>query len=152
MRLATTKDLPDLMRLAKEFHFGVHLKEIALFEDSEPGWLQWFVTCLESPDHVVLITHDSTGRAVGFLTGVMGRIFWRPQSKVACETAWWVSEDARGKGHGRATLQGLVTWARQSGAERVSAGSTQVSRPKALHKLLRAEGFRESERQYVMVL
>jgi GNAT superfamily N-acetyltransferase len=146
VRRATAQDLPELMRLAKQFHYEVHLKRLRLFEDAEAGWLAWFARCLESPAHALLVAEDADAQLVGFLTGLLGEIFWAPDLQLACETAWYVEK--RGAGHGRALMEAFVDWGRRAGARLICAGSTQHSRPKRLHKVLRALGFRQEETHY----
>lgn len=148
VREATQSDLPELMRLAFDFHKAARLKRHALFEESRESWERWLRTCIASPDALSLVADEGDDTLGAFCCAICFPAYWNPTVKVANELTLWVSPETRGKGVASEMINRLSVWAKQKGASLVAVGSTVYLEPKAMKKLMLKHGFSLEERVY----
>ena len=100
---------------------------------------------LERPDAAVLVADRGDGRLAGFV-----ELATRPYadgcdtSPVAYLEGWWVDEDVRRRGVGRALIGAVEDWAREGGFHEL--GSDALLDNTLSHQAHRALGFEERER------
>jgi GNAT superfamily N-acetyltransferase len=155
IRRATIADMPELMRMAFEFHKAANLRRLALFEVSTDSWRDWLGKCVENPCAVCLVAEDAPAEGTsfapvvcGFLAGVVFPAYWNPKILAAHECNIWVDKDHRGKGLGGELLEAFTKWGESVGAVLVASGSTVHMGPKEMGRLLMAHGFQLEERTY----
>jgi len=154
IRRATIADMPELMRMAFEFHKAANLRRLASFEVSADSWKDWLGKCIESPCAVCLVAEaggDGTAFAnvvCGFLAGVVFPAYWNPKILAAHECNIWVDPDHRGKGVGGELIDAFCAWGEAAGAALIASGSPVHMGPKEMGKLLMAHGFQLEERTY----
>lgn len=147
IRRATEADMPELMRMAGDFHQAVRAYRWAEFKDSVGGWLSWFRACMAQP-HLVCFVDDHEGRLRGMATALTSPAFWNPSVVTACETVLWVETADRKSGVGGALVEAIAEWSKERGACLVAAGSSIDLHPKAMGRMLMKHGFRLHERVY----
>ena len=147
VRLATAADLPELMRLAHDFHFAMKAKKYALWEDSEVGWRAWIEACIAGGDKICIYSPG-----VAFCTAVCGSAFWNPAVVAVYETVLWVDPKERGKGIATEIIAAMDAWARAKGATMLAVGRSydmgQGGKPKDMDRLLQKLKFAPHEKIY----
>ncbi len=112
IRPMTSEDWPEVRRIYEE---GI-ATDLATFETSAPAWPAWDDGHLDACRFVAV--HG--GRVAGWaaLSGVSDRCVYAGVAEVSV----YVSEDARGKGVGRALLEALVAASEQQNIWTLQAG------------------------------
>jgi GNAT superfamily N-acetyltransferase len=139
MRPATRDDLPELLRMGRAFC-------AAISEGCERESIVETLEMLIDEDFGVLLYDE--GAMVG---GLLVPHFFDKSRLMATELFWWVDEEVRGNGVGVKLLNGLESWARAHGAERLSMMS-MTALDKGVGKIYERHGFKHFESHYVKVI
>ena len=107
VRLAALLDTPSA--------FGsVHADELAYDED------HWIRRATASDESTTFAALDAAGAVIGLAGG------YRPEGPGDVElVSMWTDPSARGQGVGRALVEGVIAWAEQTGAAKVSLWVTR---------------------------
>jgi aminoglycoside 6'-N-acetyltransferase I len=118
----------------------------ALWPDEDPAELTDELDAfLESPDDVVFVAERDHGRLCGFAEASVRRYAnGVDESPCAFLEGWWVDDDVRRSGVGRALLRAVEDWARARGFTEL--GSDALLDNTLSHEVHRALGFEEQER------
>ena len=136
MRLATIDDLPEIVRMGTEFADALgEASDTASIEDTA-------INLIESDIGVLLIEDHAMAGALVVPN------FFNSDRLIATELFWWVDKDARGNGIGARLLNGLESWAKECGAERLSMIS-MASLSGSIGKLYEKAGYRQFETSYM---
>lgn len=146
IRKATEADMPELMRMAFEFHKAAHLRRYASFEESEEHWRAFLAKSI-SGDPWLCIMADGPMEA-GFACALRFGAYWNPTIEVVNELALWVDRKSRGAGIGGQLIEAIATWAAGHKVKLVSAGSSAALHPKAMGSMLLKHGFELDEKIY----
>jgi aminoglycoside 6'-N-acetyltransferase I len=118
----------------------------ALWPDADPDELAAeLAALLAAPDQVAFVAEREDGRLCGFAEASV-RPFANGVDEAPCAflEGWWVDEDARRSGVGRALVATVENWARARGFTEL--GSDALLDNTAGHQAHRALGFEERER------
>jgi aminoglycoside 6'-N-acetyltransferase I len=118
----------------------------ALWPDEDPGELAADLeTLLADPTQVAFVAERDDGRLCGFAEASMRRYAnSNDESPCAFLEGWWVDEDVRRTGIGRALVAAVEDWARARGFHEL--GSDALLDNTDSHAAHRALGFEERER------
>ena len=148
IREATMNDMPELMRMARSFHFAANGKRFIRFEDNTDGWVGWFRDCIADPGRTCLIAEDDG--PCGFITALTGPLLFAPgKTKMAYEGNLWVDEAARTNGHARHLIQAAKDWAKANGCSHLTMAAHRFFGFKGPDKLYRSMGFELEEKHYL---
>lgn len=140
-RTATDDDLPDCLRMAREF-----CKAAGLPGD-DGSMLATLRTLMDAGGLFV------TGSPVHGMAGVLVYPAYFNTSRIAAqELFWWVDPDARRSGAGRALLGAIEAYARQAGAHTLTMICLDDVDGDRVAAFYRSEGYRPLERNFVKVL
>ena len=90
-------------------------------------------------------------QAVGICGGIVFPTFWDTSKLTASETWWFVRRGWRGTGAGLKLMDALESWAKDSGAWRMSMMMIEEIAP-GIEKLYVRRGYRPRERTFVKEL
>ena len=108
MRLATIDDMDEILRMGKSFADALNEpSDIDSIEDTA-------INLIDDDIGVLLIEEHAMAGALVVPN------FFDMNRLIATELFWWVDKEARGNGAGKRLLNGLESWARSKGAERLS--------------------------------
>jgi len=145
IRLATKDDLPAMVALTEAFHKAAHLQRFAPWEASK--WESWLTDVLAS-DQATCIVADDEGVVGMAVAGVMPA-YWNNDVKLLREAVLFVDPKHTGKGIGTELIDELVDYAKSTGCQAVSVGTSQAMNPRSLGKLYRKLGFTLEEKAYI---
>jgi aminoglycoside 6'-N-acetyltransferase I len=135
------------VRLARAADRAEHTRmRVALWPDEDPDALAADLdSLLTSQEDVALVAERSGGGLCGFAEASVRRYAnGVDESPCAFLEGWWVDEDMRRSGVGRALLRAIEDWARSRGFTEL--GSDALIDNTASHAAHRALGFEERER------
>ena len=114
IRAATHEDMESILRMGRNFcqALGEKFDRRSVCEHVE--WL------IDNDISTVLVCEVEEIGVVGMVSGVYIPVYFDNSRTQATEMWWWVDEEARKLGVGTELIDGLESWARQAGAERLS--------------------------------
>ena len=136
--MATTDDLNEIIRMGTAF-------ADALGEESDIDSIEDTAINLMDSDIGVLLIEDHAMAGALVVPN-----FFDINRLIATELFWWVDEDHRGNGVGKRLLDGLESWARDKGAERLNM--IAMDSLDDVGKLYESAGYRKFETSYVRKL
>lgn len=149
IRQATQSDMPELMRMAKEFHYKANGKRIIKYEDNLDGWEGWFNTCTSSPMFCCYV-FETEGKLGGFVTGLTGPALFAPgKTKLAYEGNLWVDKEHRKNGVAKQLVETLLNWAKTMGCSHLTMASQRFFGFEKADKLYTSLGFELEEKHYM---
>ena len=113
IRAATHDDMGDILRMGRSFCKALGEK---FDRQSVCEHVEWLI----ETDICTALVCEFEGEVVGMVSGVCIPVYFDSSRTQASEMWWWVDEDARELGVGTELIDGLESWARQAGAERLS--------------------------------
>lgn len=135
MRNATIDDMPEIKRMGAAFadSLGEHYDLDSIEQTA--------INLMESDIGVLLIDDHAIAGALVVPN------FFDNDRLIASELFWWVDKEARGNGTGTRLLNGLESWAKSVGAERLNM--IAMYSLKDIEKLYERAGYRKFETSYV---
>lgn len=140
IREAVEGDIPALLEMAGRFHKASGFTEIPFDADSVAATMAHLIG---SEDAVLVIGDGGMAAAIAYPA------YFNHAHRQAQEMFWWVDEDKRSTGLGKALLGGIEAWARSRGAESMTMISLDALEPERVDLLYRRAGYRPSERNYL---
>lgn len=141
IRRATRDDLPECLRMAREFSRAAGLPA------DDDSMHQTLETLLEAGGLFV------TGEPLHGMAGVLVyQAYYNRARTVAQELFWWVDPAARKVGAGRALLAGIESHAKAEGAEALTMICLDDLDGERVAAFYRSEGYRPLERNFMKVL
>jgi hypothetical protein len=139
IRPARTDDIPDLIRMGREYHAASPYSDIIAFDSA--SWARTAVTLIENPDGIVLMSRT------GFIAGWIGPAWWNAEVSIAHEVGW---RDTGGRGMD--LLRAAEDVARDKGAGYILGLNAPGMRDDVLDVAYRRMGYRPAGAQFVKVL
>lgn len=140
IREAEEHDIPMLLKMGARFHEASGFIEMPFDAASLEGTLR---SLIESEDGVVLIGD-------GGMAGVLVYpCYFNHTQRQAQELFWWVDQDKRSTGLGRALLEGVEAWAKERGASTLTMICLDALDGERVSSLYRRAGYRPSERNFL---
>lgn len=146
IRAAENKDIPDIVRMSKEFWQNTQFKDEPFKTEMVEGMAR---KCI---DDGISFVFESGGIARGFLNCVKGVLLANDDIQVASEIAWWVDEEFRSSGAGIRLLSAVEKEAKAQGIKYLSMIYMKSSMPDMVESLYQRSGYNESEVMHVKVL
>jgi GNAT superfamily N-acetyltransferase len=141
MKIATLEDVPALEKMAANF---VNSSPYADLTDVDT--IRNLLVTIVSGDPlkgIIVLSPD-----VGFIVGAATPFLFGKQM-LASEVAWWVEEEARGKGEGLKLLEAFEYWGKNvANCKLISMSSLD----KVVEKYYKKNGYKLYERAYMKVL
>lgn len=141
MKLATLEDVPAIEKMASNF---ANSSSYASLTDLDT--IRNLIVSIVSGDplqNIIIMKAD-----VGFIVGA-ATPFLFGKHRLASEVAWWVEEEARGKGEGLKLLGAFEYWAKNiANCKLISMSSLD----KTVEKYYKKNGYKLYERAYMKVL
>lgn len=146
IRMATVSDLDSLLILAGLFHAESHVG--LEFDDRHTE--ASFKRFIETPEFCLMIVEEQE-QIVGMLAGVAFPNYFSAKMQ-AQEMFWFIDEDYRCAGFGKALLGEFEKWAVSKGATELAMVALTSLNLNEVTKLYESLGYREIERSFVRVL
>lgn len=140
IRLAETKDMPELLRMLKRFYDVSGYSEFVLYDKETV--IQVFIELIKNK---TLLT-DGKNAMLGFL---VFPFFLNKNTLTAQELFWWVDEDKRKTGIGVNLLKEAEKQAKKLGAKSLMMLNIKNLNGESVEKLYRSLGYRETEKTYM---
>ena len=139
MRKATKDDMLEIVRMGQAF-------ADALGEEHDiTSILQTANNLIDNDIGVILIDDHAMAGALVVPN------FFHNSRLIATELFWWVDKEARGNGSGKKLLNGLESWAKEQGAERLTMVGMESLDPR-VGLLYEKAGYTKFETNYVRAL
>lgn len=141
MKIATLEDLPTIEKMADNFSKASPYSAL-----TDPETIRNLLVNILSGDPskcIIILSPD-----VGFLIGAASPFLFGKQM-LGTEIAWWVEEEARGKGEGLKLLEAFEYWATNVAHCKLISMS---SLDKTVEKYYKKNGYKLYERAYMKVL
>lgn len=129
-------DIPLVAAMGADMHAASSFAHTQYSEADTSGFLE-AVLALDEMDTFIAL---SEGALVGFIICSVVKSFYGPDLQ-AHELAMYVAPEYRQKGVAPLLVQAYVSWAREKGAVRVSAGNSAGTEDRAYTRLFGKEGF-----------
>lgn len=143
IRLATTEDIPELLRMGKEFFDASGYGEITSFNEDDTT-----VLINKLIDERFLLTDGKTSM-LGFVVFPM---FMNSSYVVAQELFWWVDKESRSTGIGAEILHEAEKLAKTHGAESMIMLSINGLDGKKVNKFYEKLGYVKREQSYMRAI
>lgn len=136
MRPADYHDLPDILRMGREF-----AKSIGREIDREV-FIPALERMIEDDNSLLGITEGGTVAGVLYPSFIDGQI-------TAQELWWWVDKDQRQNGVGKILMDTFEAWAKSHGATILLATSTHALKPRIVGKIYAKRGYAPQEHVHI---
>jgi GNAT superfamily N-acetyltransferase len=147
IRECAESDLPELMRMARDFLACTAFCHVELDEAS----LTKLVSGLNGETGVVLVA-ERDGKLCGMIAMVAFPHYFNASVLAAQEFFWWVDPSARGTSVSIRLLERAEQWARDRGCQTVHMLSLDKLNGENVEKLYRRRGYEPLERTYMRVM
>lgn len=145
LKLLTHEDIPHLLKLAEMFHSEspysdtefVPDKVVALAEES-----------IRNPKGYLCVLALEGEQIVGFLGGVITELPFSSE-KIAAELAWYVLPEFRGGRYAKELHEAYEYWANLLKVSKIQMALLEGPYRKALTRLYRMRGYKETEHSFV---
>lgn len=145
-RQATEADLPELLRIGRDFADACALDLIAPYDPAScERLLRWLID-----DHILIVADDGLGLH-GCAAAAVTPWIWNAAYTQASELFWWVDPPYRAHGVGAGLLQALETEAKSLGATIITMVSMTSSMPDKVFKMYTNAGYKPSEQSFLKV-
>lgn len=145
IRPAVANDLPCLGTMGAKFFAASGL---AKWFNYRPDCFSQVCKKLIRRDDGLLLVGEGPKGAVA-MAGAMSYPCWFDDRHLTCqELFWWVEPTHRGSLFGAELRQGMEDWARDKGCLTMEMGALEASRPEALARLYKRDGYGPKERIY----
>lgn len=149
IRLAEMGDMPTLLAMGERFFEVSSYGELMTFDPQ--SLRQMFAQLIEGDAGVILIAQEG-GEIAGFLAALLYPFYFNNAHFTGQEIGWWVAEEHRSGGHGKALIEGVERWARHKGAKTFSMIAIHGSQPETMAQIYAARGYKPSEYTYIKEL
>ncbi len=148
VRNASAVDLPEVLKVCREFHASAVLGTTAHFD--EASMTETLQRLISEPSGVLLVA--GVGPAVDAVLGaVSAPLYFNRDCSHVVELFWYARKGAR-PGAGLALLKHLEHLARKSGASAIIMASLPGRCSKALSSLYRRRGYTQADTTFVKAL
>lgn len=134
-RKATIEDVPELLRMGKEF------AKAAGYSPDDESIVVTAGQLIDNPYGVIIIGEGCMAGALAY------PMFADSSCMIAQELFWWVDEDKRSGGAGASLVKELESWAEEIGANKITL-SALASSPAHVAKFYEKHGYRLMEVSY----
>jgi hypothetical protein len=145
-RAAKTKDIPLLLKMAKDFWDNLTFYDEEFDEDTVIGAL---LMCKQLDLLFVALINS---KIVGFIAAASGPLLANKSVTIATEIAWWVTPEHRNTGAGTGLEEILQKACKDKGIKYLNMICLEQSMPEALKHRYLKEGFRKTETTYSKVI
>lgn len=145
IRAATEKDIPEIVRMAREFWHDSPFPEV----EYDPGsTVAMSEMCIDTG----LMFVADIGGVHGFICGVAAPLLGNFDARCCSEVAWWVDPDYRSTGAGLDLMTAMEDAAREKGCLYSAMLFMHTSMPEKIEQIYRARGYKEAETTFVRAL
>ncbi len=148
LRIATSKDIPDLLRFAKNFHKASPYRSMRFDTDKGRKFLEGIITGKNSEGIVLVALKD--GIPIGMLVGACAEPVFS-SARIATELGWWIEEEFRNTRAALLIYEAYEDWAKRVGCTHVQSAYLPGISP-ALDKFYKKRGYTQVESSYLKVL
>lgn len=142
VRAATLADDAVLVAMGRKFYESLPYEDVEYCEASAARWLQLM------RDQGVLLVAELDGVAVGMAGGIFAPFIFNDAHRVGMEVMWWIEEEHRHAGIGRALLEALERSAYAAHCIRWSMIAVVDGSEDRVGKLYELAGYDHAERTY----
>lgn len=146
LRLPTLEDMPDLIRMFKQFHRESPYKHIS-FDEKKTRETVTDIINGDKESSIIIISCDET-KITGAIIGLSVCPLFSLQ-KSAVEMVWWVHPDYRKSGHGNLLLSAYEDWAKRVGCKNVQMICLETEEKEMLEKFFAKNGYNKIETAFV---
>jgi len=146
VRNADKQDLAAIVDMGAKFHAASPIHQNIPFDFE--SFYCFCETSLTSPDIGFWVAeHESA--LVGMTAAIVYPAYFNAHRHIAQELFWWVEEAARGAGAGRALIEAIEAWAKDTGADAVFMLALADKNEEKMHNLYAQRGYRPLERTFI---
>lgn len=145
IKLATLKDLPDLLRVLENFYVNSPFSNLVDFDRSIASVSAQKIIEGPKEDGIVLL-YLKDGIVKGVLAGLAHQMFFS-RDRVATELCWWVDEDARGR-DSLELIEAYEFWAEKVGCTITTMANLTGETGERLDKYYKRRGYTPLETAY----
>lgn len=149
IRRAVPDDLPDLIRMGREFHAHSPCANTIPFNDTN---FASAISDIATNTAFALFVFDAGAGCIGMAAAISAPYWFNSDKRIGQELFWWVDADQRNTGAGMQLLDALEAWASDMGCAVFSMASTANIKPQALARLYRRRGYVPQDIYYVKEL
>lgn len=143
-RYLNIEDVPRLESLAEQFYAEGNLPGELDFDVFQGWWKKWL-----SDGSGIIIAAEDDGEILGVIGGLFGNAVTTGALELN-EMFWFMGENARGQGVGKALLQAFIHAGKSAGAEGISMVHLCDEVGDRLSEAFKGLGFRPLEVRYYM--
>jgi GNAT superfamily N-acetyltransferase len=145
IRLATTKDFDDILKLSAEF--WLHTQFTEPFEPEHTLKMVEF-----SHDQGFLSVAESKGKIIGFAAGIYSALLGNSTVLAGTELAWWIDKEHRGGQHGIMLLKFMESRAKDLGIRYWNMVAMESSMPEQVKSMYEKMGYTHQESTFTKVI
>ena len=143
VRRGEVRDIFRIVRMSQKFWAQTEYSDI---EHDDEHVADVALNCMNAG--LMAVLDDDEHGVVGFVCGVQHPVLANPNVTFVAEIAWWVNEDHRGHGNGRALLEFIENLARERGASRMTMMVMEHPDPAPGIRLYEHCGYHSVEHSY----
>ena len=128
IRTATRADMPEILRLGRDFHAACPYRDFPLDLDAFAEFAGRLI------DHGVIFLSED-----GMIGGLMSAMYFNPEVRTGAELFWWAPKG------GQALRKAFELWAKDQGAVAVQFSGLADDRAETVTKLFRRAGYQPAE-------
>ncbi|WP_025915791.1 GNAT family N-acetyltransferase [Herminiimonas sp. CN] len=147
IRRAIPDDLPNLIRMGREFHAQSCCANTIPFSDA--NFASAISDIATNAASVLFVFDAGAAGCIGMAAAISTPYWFNASKRIGQELFWWVDVDQRGTQAGMHLLDALEAWAADMGCAVFSMASTANIKPKALARLYRRRGYAAQDIYYV---
>lgn len=144
LKLAESKDYPDIIRMAQAFHRASPYVDLEFSEERCRGLFDHYLRG-DRRELVIILAHEEE-RVFGMIIGFANSIPFSNE-KVAAELAWWVDEDKRKTKDSLLLFKAYEDWALRIGAK--MSQMAMLDDVTNLSGFYLKQGYQPAERSYI---
>lgn len=148
LRLATIDDIPDLLRMAKNFHSASPYRGMKFDREKGRKFLESVIIGSNLEGIILIALKD--GNPIGMLVGACSEPVFS-SSKIAMELGWWIEEKHRHTRSSFLLYKAYEDWALRIGCSHVQGAFLPGVSPD-LDEFYKRLGYRQVESSYMKTL
>lgn len=146
IRPAALADLKAMLHMGRRFFDASSYGDVSSYDPEST--CRAFLKLMES-DSACLLVAEQDGEIIGFCSAIAYPHFFNESDVNAQELFWWVDEQHRKSGAGKAMLQALEAWAASVGAKSLMMLSLASLAPEKVAQMYLVAGYRPAEQTFI---